>query len=180
MCGGEGTRLDADREKPLVRVGGVPMVDRVLDALAGSGVEAVYAAPSPATPATRDHVDAPTVETPGEGYVEDLAAAREDPRLSTPLLTVVADLPLLSAAVVDRVITAHGGGSLTVAVPAALKESLGVSVDTAFEHGGRRVAPTGLNVVGGDPRRTLVVSDRRLAVNVNRPGDRETARVLVD
>jgi len=52
MCGGLGSRLDGDVEKPLVEVGGARMVDRVVAALVGSPVDDVYAVTSPNAPAT--------------------------------------------------------------------------------------------------------------------------------
>jgi len=181
MCGGRGTRLDADREKPLVRVGGRPMVDRVVEALSACGVDGTYAVVSSHTPETAAHLDGtvPIVETPGEGYVADLRTALADDRVDRPTLTVAADLPLLSGAVVDRVCDAHEGGSLTVAVPVERKRALGVSRDTTFERDGRELAPTGVNVVGDDAETTLVVDDERLAVNVNRPGDVAVAERLL-
>jgi adenosylcobinamide-phosphate guanylyltransferase len=139
MCGGEGRRLAAtlDRavEKPLYEVGGTPMVDRVLAALDGSGVDAVHAVVSPAAPATRDRLSGrvPLVETPGEGYVADLDAALRT--VGAPALTVAADLPLLTADAVDAALEAaerQAPGTLTVCVPAALKRDLGVGVDTTF------------------------------------------------
>ncbi|MBX0322057.1 NTP transferase domain-containing protein [Halomicroarcula sp. F13] len=175
MCGGRGTRLDADAEKPLFRVGGVPMVDRVLDALADSGVDAVYAATSPNAPETRRHLAVPTVATPGDGYVADLDAALGDPQLSTPVLTVAADLPLLDGAILDRVLAAHEGGSLSVLVPAARKRELGVSDDTTFERDGRAVAPTGVNVVGDAGEDAWLTDDVRVAVNVNTLADARVA-----
>ena len=175
MAGGRGTRLDTDREKPLVHVGGRPLIDAVLDALAASAIDRVVVATSPATPATAAHVAVPTVETPGEGYVADLDVALADDRLTGPTMTVAADLPLLTGPVVDRVRDAHDAGSMTVAVPASLKRELGVSVDTTFDHRGETVAPTGVNVVGGEPSRTIVRDDPALAVNVNRPGDAAVA-----
>ena len=174
MCGGRGSRLDADVEKPLFRVGGVPMVDRVLGAVTGSTIDDVYAVTSPHAPDTRTHLGVPCIETPGEGYVADLQTALADDRLDAPVLTVAADLPLLDAEIVDRVLAAHDGGAMSVLVPAALKRELGVSDDTTFERAGRTVAPTGLNVVGeGDD--AWLTSDRRLAVNVNRPADARVA-----
>lgn len=181
MCGGRGTRLDSDAEKPLVPVAGRPMVDRVRDALAESRVDRVYAVVSPQAPETRAHLaDALTVETPGEGYVSDLQTALADGRVERPVLTVAADLPLLDGEAVDRVLSAHRSGSLTVAVPAARKRALGVSVDTSFEREGDELAPSGVNVVGDGADRTLVVDDRRLAANVNRPGDVTAAERLLE
>ncbi|SEO82654.1 adenosylcobinamide-phosphate guanylyltransferase [Halorientalis persicus] len=175
MCGGRGTRLDVPVEKPLYRVAGRPMVDRVHDALTGSEVDSVVAAVSPHTPETATSLrerGVAVVDTPGEGYVADLDAALST--LSRPAVTCVADLPLLSSALVDEACEAArnaAADSLTVAVPADLKRRLGVSVDTSFREGGRELAPTGLNVVGGDEGGVWVTSAARLAVNVNRPTD---------
>jgi adenosylcobinamide-phosphate guanylyltransferase len=193
MCGGEGRRLAAtlDRavDKPLYEVGGTPMVDRVLAALDGSGVDAVHAVVSPAAPATRDRLSGrvPLVETPGEGYVADLDAALRT--VGAPALTVAADLPLLTADAVDAALEAaerQAPGTLTVCVPAALKRDLGVGVDTTFhtddvdttfhtddvdttltgpaapdELDDLELAPTGLNVATAetDSHDTMYVTD---------------------
>jgi len=178
MCGGEGTRLGAAVEKPLFEVGGRPMVDRVCAALTASRVDRTYAVTSPATPETAAHVDCPTIETPGEGYVADLQRALADDRLTRPVLTVAADLPLLDGAAVDRVLDAVAG-SLTVAVPVGRKRALGVSVDTAYRDGGRLLTPAGVNVVGESEDDTLVTRDRRVVVNVNRPRDARRAAWLL-
>jgi len=181
MCGGRGTRLDADREKPLFRVDGVPMVERVCAALRESRIETTYAVVSPEAPETAAAVDAPTVETPGEGYVADLDRALADDRIERPILTVAADLPLLDGAAVDRVLDVHAGGSLTVAVPVERKREVGVSADTSYRVDGRDVAPAGINVVGRGPDETWVTTDERFAVNVNRRGDAAVAeRLLVE
>lgn len=175
MCGGHGTRLDAPVEKPLFEVGGVPMVDRVLRALDDSDVDTVYGVTSPNAPETRDHLPVPVVETPGEGYVADLEAALADDRLTTPVLTVAADLPLLDGPILNRVLDAHEGSSLAVLVPAELKRELGVSDDTTYERDGRTVAPTGVNVVDQSGDDALVFADPRLAVNVNTRADARVA-----
>jgi adenosylcobinamide-phosphate guanylyltransferase len=179
MCGGRGTRLDADCEKPLFPVDGQPMVDRVVGALDASDVETVYAVVSPQAPETAAHLDCPVIETPGEGYVEDLNAALSDERVSPPVLTVAADLPLLDAAAVDSILGAHERGSLTVAVPTFLKSALGVSVDTAFVHDGEELAPAGVNVVGDREEATEIRDDAKLAVNVNRREDAAVAERLL-
>ncbi|MFC6718684.1 NTP transferase domain-containing protein [Natrialbaceae archaeon GCM10025810] len=196
MCGGKGTRLESDREKPLHPVGGVPMVDSVLRALEGSRIETIYAAVSPNAPETRIHLEradsVTTVETPGEGYVADLVTVLESEdgaSPSRPVLTVAADLPLLEAPVVDRVLDLHEHGrggpgnqnraaSRTICVPATLKRRLGASVDSRLESEAH-LAPTGVNVVGdADDTMTNVSYDPRLAVNVNRLEDARLAAEL--
>jgi adenosylcobinamide-phosphate guanylyltransferase len=187
MCGGRGTRLDSAVEKPLFRVGGERLVDIVCDALAASRVETVYAVVSPHAPETRDHVrtrGCAVIETPGEGYVADLGTALADERISRPVVTCAADLPLLVADLVDQLVAEYDrrdADSLTVAVPAATKELLGVSADTTMTHDGTEVAPTGLNVVGEGPDDAVwVSSDVRLAVNLNRRSDAAVAEQLCE
>lgn len=188
MCGGHGTRLESDTEKPLFDVCGAPMVDHVLAALRDApAVETVHAAVSPHAPDTsahlRDHPLAPAVvETPGEGYVTDLGLALD--RVGEPVVTAAADLPLLAPEHVERAVTAcqrADGASVTVCVPAALKRRLGTSADTTTTVEGRELAPTGLNVVGTtDTEKTMTSYDARLAVNVNRLEDAAVAEDLCD
>ena len=200
LCGGRGTRLSSDREKPLVEVDGRPMVARVLDALAeADGVDRVVAVASPDAPATRRalrgdlgddvDVDCTVRDGDGDGYVSDLTVGLD--AVDGPAVTVAADLPLLRGEDVDDAIGAaivDGGGpsgsvddvpSVSIRVPTATKRGLGVSVDASFDHGDRSVAPTGLNVVGDGPDRVVVRDRESLAVNVNRPGDLAIARRLV-
>lgn len=214
LCGGRGTRLGGDREKPLVEVGGRPMVARVLDALAeADGVDRVLAVTSPSAPATRRalrgnlgddaDIECTVRDGDGDGYVPDLGVGLD--AVNGPAVSVAADVPLLAGEDVDDAVDAAtgtvdggvsgtsggvsgtGGGvsgptdavpSVSVCVPAATKRRLGVSVDTSFDHGGRSVAPTGLNVVGDGPDRVVVRDRTALAVNVNRPADLDVAQRL--
>jgi adenosylcobinamide-phosphate guanylyltransferase len=181
MCGGEGSRLDATGEKPLFEVGGEPMVGRVCRALDGAAVDEVYAVTSPATPETRAHLadqGVPLVEGTGEGYVADLGAALD--AVDPPVVTVVADLPLLAPEHVEAALAAHDGRNVTVCVPTRLKSALGVSAETTRRHGGVERSPTGLNVVtaGEAPERVETSWDARLAVNVNYTDDAAVAEVL--
>jgi adenosylcobinamide-phosphate guanylyltransferase len=183
MCGGRGTRLDAETEKPLYEVAGVAMVDCVLDALTtATRIDGVFAAVSPNTPTTgthladRSYVD--VVETPGEGYVADLGTALET--VGTPAVTVAADLPLLASGPVDEAIRVatrpeETVDSVTVRTPARLKRQLGVSTD---EDAAGVWLPTGLNIVGPGDQRTLDTWDARLAVNVNYECDGAVAERL--
>jgi adenosylcobinamide-phosphate guanylyltransferase len=176
MCGGRGTRLDADVEKPLFEVDGRPMVDYVCGALAASRIDTTYAVVSPHATDTQAHVagDLPVVETAGDGYVADLLTALDT--VDTPVLTVAADVPLLQADIVDDVVAA-ADGSTSVRVPRALKELLGASTDAG---GDSAWVPTGVNVVGDDGDDVYRSYDARLAVNVNRRADAAVAERLLD
>lgn len=186
MAGGCGTRMDADCEKPLVSVGGRPMVDRVVDALAESPVETIHAAVSPNAPETTAHLsDRPveTIQTPGEGYVSDLQHALD--RVEPPVLTVAADLAVLEGDAVDTVLRVYReqspAGSLTVVVPAALKDLLGLRYQHTLDGpDDESLVPSGINVVASEgTERTHRSYDARLAVNVNRQSDVEIAEKLL-
>lgn len=178
MCGGRGSRFEPAIEKPLFEVGDIPMVDRVIEALRRSDVETVYAVTSPMAPNTRAHVDGPSIETPGDGYVEDLRVAIDQVEL--PVLTVAADLPLLDETVVADVLAHHDVGSLSVVVPTALKRLLDVDFADDAAMGDRHVAPTGVNVVGAAAGEDQYLTyDARVAVNVNRRSDATIAEQLL-
>jgi len=195
MCGGRGTRLGGDTEKPLVPIRGRAMVDRVVDAATdASRIGTVHAVVSPHTSETRAHLaerrpEVRILDAPGDGYVSDLQYAVDavGPAGSEPArLTLAADLPLVDGEAVDAVVEtarAADAASLTVCVPAARKRELGVSADTATELDGRDVVPAGVNVVAGgsDPEESAVhlTDDARLAVNVNYPSDALIAERLL-
>ena len=185
MCGGEGSRLRpavGDTEKPLVTVGGEPMIDRVVAALQASSLTTIVAAVSPATPATAAHLgeieDVDLIETAGEGYVADLNEALV--ACDSPTVTVAADLPLLTAGHIDRAIAAAGDDSLTVCVPASLCAELGLSAEPTCDHDGETVVLTGLNIVGDAAERTAVWQAPRLAANINRPADYRVVEAWLD
>ena len=182
MCGGRGTRLDADVEKPLYEVDSEPMVSRVLAALDAGQIDRTHAVVSPQTPQTRQYLDSnwrgvEIVDAPGEGYVADLQYALDEVKL--PVLTIAADLPLLDGDAVDTVLDQYSEGSLSVVVPDTLKRALGVSSEQVTKRAGKRVAATGLNVVGDGEEHTYVSHDVRLAVNVNYGSDATVAESLL-
>lgn len=187
MAGGQGTRLERSVEKPLLEVGGQRMIDRVLTALEASDVCQVAVAISPHAPNTgrimREAARSPdgvvdtVIETAGDGYVADLLTVLEEPTgIDPPVLTVVSDLPLLTARALDTVLERYrrawsNAESLTVCVPVALKRQLGFSVDTTLETQSH-LTPTGVNIVSEGERDNPHISyDPRLAANINRPED---------
>lgn len=198
MCGGRGTRLESEAEKPLYEVAGVPMIDRVRSALASARrVDTVHAVVSPHVPATREHLEREadrerlvdreerTIDAPGDGYVTDLQYALD--RVDTPVLTVAADLPLLSGPAIDDVLEGidrrtdrSRSTSVTICVPAALKRVLDVSADTTIDDPGAALAPTGVNIVGeGNEDLIHTTWDVRFAVNVNYRSDARLAEELL-
>jgi len=184
MAGGKGTRMKLQEEKPLLRVCGKSMIERVLDALKNAEkVDEVVIAVSKHTPKTAKMMErfpVKVLETPGEDYVSDMQYAVKKLKLGT-VLTVSADLPLVTSKVIDEVVRRYehcGKPALTVAVPAETRERLGLKAEYILEIGGRRLVPAGINVIDGKSidekeleEETFVIDREEVAVNVNTPED---------
>jgi len=125
--------------------------------------------------------------TPGKDFISDTKYAVKKLKLST-VVTVSADLPLLSGEMVDKIIESYdrcGKPALAVMVPAETRERLCLNVDYVVEMEGRCLVPAGINVL--DARKIneteldeekLVLDMKAIAVNVNTPEDLKIAERL--
>lgn len=89
MAGGRSTRMG--EEKPVLKVNGIPLVLRAYNAC-----QEAYIAVSRHTPKTKElcmDKDIPIIETPGEGYVEDVKWLLEE---YGPFLSVASDIPFVT------------------------------------------------------------------------------------
>lgn len=198
MAGGKGKRMVVSEEKPLLKVGGKPVIERVLSSLLhAKRLSSVIVAVSDNTPRTAGYVQkfpVRVVETPGKGYIPDMQFAVKKFGLHA-VLAIVSDLPLITSEIVDDVLERYelcGKPALTVAVPIETRMRFGVGVEYAFEAEGRTVVPTGINVIdgrlidGGWMEQDVYVLDKvEVAVNVNTPEDlmlaeRLCAKVLAE
>jgi adenosylcobinamide-phosphate guanylyltransferase len=183
--------MEAQEEKPMLRVGGKPVIEHVLTALqAAKRVESVVVAVSVNTPKTADYVKKFPVKvlvTPGEGYIQDMQFAVKKLGLET-VLAVASDLPLITAGIVDDVLERYatcGKPALTVAVPIETKKRLGIGAEYEFDACGENVVPTGINVIDGRlidggwmEQEVMVLDKEEVAVNVNTPRDLRLAERL--
>jgi adenosylcobinamide-phosphate guanylyltransferase len=191
MAGGRGRRIGSSEEKPMLKIGGKPVVEHVLTSLLkAERVASIVVAVSNSTPRTAAFVrnfPVTVVVTPGEGYIQDMQFVVRKLSLGT-VLAVVSDLPLITSDVVDDVLQRYescGKPALTVAVPIESKAKFGVGVEYAFEAEGRQVVPTGINVIdgrlidGGWMDQDVYVMDKdEVAVNVNTLEDLKVAERL--
>jgi len=193
MAGGKGTRMKLAVEKPLIEVGGKPVIQYVLEALKGAKkVDRVIVATSPTTPKTTalmKRLGVEIIETPGKDYVSDMGYTVQTLKLGV-FLAVAADLPLIKPEVIDAIVTRYeecGKPALTVAVPLAVKERLGMCIDYSFKEGEMDLVPVGLNVIDGGKRygdewldQDIFVLDREeLAVNINTVSELQLAEELL-
>jgi len=191
MAGGRGTRMKTEEEKPLLKVGGKPIIEHVLNALReAEKVDEIVVAVSEHAPKTAIVVErfpVKVLKTPGKDFVSDVQYAIKKLKLDT-VLTISADLPLITSEVIDEAIEHYeqcGKPALTVMVPLETRKKLGLNADYTFEVNGRCLVPAGINVIDGKrinetllEEEIFVISQEEIAVNVNRFEDLKIAERL--
>jgi adenosylcobinamide-phosphate guanylyltransferase len=179
MAGGKGTRMKSDLEKPLIMMGDKPLVQYVIEALQDSEeVERIVVATSPQTHQTTlfsERLGIDTLETPGEGYLEDLGflLSKEDFK-DEVLLTITCDLPLITGEMVDQVVGEYRKSSkpaMSVMVPLEIFQEHGLQPTMVLGN----LVPSGLNILRGKDKEqdeeVLVLGKIELALNINSPED---------
>jgi len=180
MAGGKGARMALSEEKPLLQVGGKPVIEHVLVALKNAKkVSVIVVAVSDYTPKTAQFMlqfPVSVIKTPGKEYVYDMGYAIRTLGLQN-VLAIGADLPLITAEVIDSIVECYeqcGKPALSVVVSMETKEKLGLSGKYGYELNGRRVVPAGINMIDGrrideeELDEEICVSDRKeVAVNIN-------------
>jgi adenosylcobinamide-phosphate guanylyltransferase len=188
MCGGKATRMQAETEKPLIKVGNVAMIERVVSALAGSHrLSRIVAVASFNTPKTKEFLGLKgieVIETAGEGYPQDLSRvfARLRPE---KVMVVPADIPLVDPRVIGDIVDAAGNKqepAVSVVLEKEFVENMGVKPSVVFGrycHSGITIFDT--TKIAGDvvEERYLVMNRKEIALNVNTKEERELAEKLL-
>lgn len=195
MAGGKGTRMKNQEEKPLIKIDDKSFIERVIEALKNSKkVDRIIVAVSKHTPETAKRakeLSIEVIETSGKDYVIDLREAVKKLRLEH-IITVSADLPLLKSKTIDRIIEHYENCDkpvMAVMVPAERFEGLGVSIDLILNYKGKRLVPSGVNVLDGDKVKReefkkeldqeIFIIDSEEFVNINTPKDLMIAKQLL-
>lgn len=198
MAGGRGSRLNTPEEKPLVKVRGKALLEHIINALRQSkSVDKIYVATSPYTPKTKEllpemmnkSMDIANVDTSGVDYVADMAEAIRKTGSDKPFLVVCADIPMLSAEMIDNIVDQYyhaGTPALSVNLLLSIYEDLGITPDGVYEHEGRKMAPAGINIIDASnideeqEETRIVLQDKQLAFNINTLEDIETCESIID
>ncbi len=185
MAGGSGSRLNLG-EKPLILIGGKPMISYIVDAFLSAGIEPVVAV-SPGTPMTMNWCRAHAIavsRTDGSGYVNDMISAVRmiDERL--PLFICVSDIPGITPEIIRTMTEVHrssGKDGCSAWVPAGLANACRGGMPYRGRVNGIEACPAGINILRGDiierPQDELQVllNEPGLALNVNTRADRARA-----
>jgi adenosylcobinamide-phosphate guanylyltransferase len=193
MAGGKGTRMRHTLEKPLIPIGGRPMIERVLNAVQRSKkVDDIIVMVSPNTPATAERMKnvngIKLIETSGGGYIQDMKHVIKSERLKI-VLVISADLPLITPELIDKVIIEYercGKSALMVAVTLAFCERQGFYSNSAYSGRYGSIIPAGINVIDGArideeelEEEVLVLNRTEIAANINSLEDLERIREII-
>ncbi len=191
MAGGKGSRMALSEEKPLLQVGGKPVIMHVLKALEkAKKISSTVVAISGNTPETAKlmrKLSVLTIKTPGNEYVSDMGYAVRVLKLQT-VLAIGADFPLITAEIVDGIVEYYERcrkPALSVVVPMETKISLGLGGKYGFELNGKCVVPAGINIIDGrrideeELEEEIFVSSRiEVAMNINTVQELQIAEEL--
>lgn len=188
MCGGRASRMQADIEKPMLKVGGVQMVERVASALTGSyRFERIVAAVSPNTPNTNEFLRAKrieVIETAGEGYPQDLSRLLSRLRPER-VMVVPADIPLLDVKVVNDIVDAAKSKqepAVSIVLEKTFVEDIGIKPSVVFGrycHSGITFFDTAKVEGETVQERYMVMNRKEIALNVNTKEELELAELLI-
>ena len=188
MAGGMGKRL-GKAEKPLTLLYDKPLIQYVLEALLGSrNIERIFVATSKRVKMTnewlldykKDHDRVEIIHTQGEGFVHDMIAAVEEAGIRGRVLIMMADLPLVTSGLIDRIIEKYNAvntPALSVHMKLDVFTRLGLRPDTVFHKNSDFIVPCGINILDAgnihDEQEdyNLILDDEELAINVNAPWD---------
>lgn len=194
MCGGRASRMQQGGiEKPLLKVDGIAMVERVILALAGSGrFDRILAAISPNTPKTKELLKSKgieTIETPGEGYSNDLSYLLSKLKPQR-VMVVPSDIPLLNSQIISEILDAidnsssrkEKGPAISIILEKGFVERTGAKPSIVVDqycHSGITIFNT--MSVGTEPVEEyyLVMNRKEIALNVNTKEELELAKKLL-
>jgi adenosylcobinamide-phosphate guanylyltransferase len=187
LAGGKSSRMqggpeEEEREKALITVGSSGdqkrLLDMVVESVRASNVDDFLVAVTKHTPETADycrHAEYKTVETPGEGYIEDLwFLLRSYPEF----VSIVCDIPFLRSEHINAILDAYRvhRASITGAIPLVLLPE-GITPSHTFEYDGKTFVSCGFNVVtNAEDSIPFIFDDSLLAINVNTSADLRVAR----
>jgi adenosylcobinamide-phosphate guanylyltransferase len=182
MAGGKGTRLKMG-EKPMVKILGRHLIERVVLALEDSSIERIAVAVTDSVPATRQWAKdrgLEVLDTSGKGFVADMVEAVQKAGVKGSVMVIMADLPLINPELIDYIMEIYREmqkPALSTHTPLSLHSKLGRRPDSLFNYQGQLIVPSGVNVLNGSKIEEeqedyhLILERIELAVNVNTAED---------
>ena len=178
MAGGKGTRMKSNEEKLLLEYK-KPLVLHVIDALKNSNCfEKIITATSSNSPQTKKILvenNLMTLDTSGEGFVEDLNNILK--QLDDFVFVTSGDLPLLDADIVKQIVNNvnHEKTWTSIMTTKSFQNSLNLESECIVTSNDKDYVHTGISIVNASKITNLdsieedylITEDKRVCFNIN-------------
>jgi len=184
MAGGRGSRMEFPAPEKLLLEYEKPIIFHVIDSLNDSYCfSKVFAATSSNSPDTKfelEQIGVETLDTSGNGYVNDLNFLLQ--KMDGSVFVVSGDLPLLDKEIIQKLVKFNPESIWTsFLVSKKFLNSLGLKSNLLVKCDGVECAYTGISIINADKIKNLntvkenyiIVDDKRIAFNLNTKEDYE-------
>ena len=184
MAGGKGSRMEFPAPEKLLLEYEKPIIFHVIDSLNDSYCfSKVFAATSSNSPNTKfelEQIGIETLDTSGDGYVNDLNFLLQ--KMDGSVFVVSGDLPLLDKEIIQKLVKFNTESIWTsFLVSKKFLNSLGLESNLLINYGDIDCVHTGISIINADKIQNLdqvkenyiILDDKRIAFNLNRKKDYE-------
>ena len=184
MAGGKGSRMEFPAPEKLLLKYEKPIIFHVIDSLNDSYCfSKVFAATSSNSPDTKfelEQIGIETLDTSGDGYVNDLNFLLQ--KMGGSVFVVSGDLPLLDKEIIQKLVEFNSESVWTsFLVSKKFLNSLGLESNLLINYGDIDCVHTGISIINADKIQNLdqvkenyiILDDKRIAFNLNRMKDYE-------
>jgi adenosylcobinamide-phosphate guanylyltransferase len=184
MAGGKGSRMEFPAPEKLLLEYEKPIIFHVIDSLNDSHCfSKVFAATSSNSPDTKfelEQIGIETLDTSGDGYVNDLNFLLQ--KMGGSVFVVSGDLPLLDKEIIQKLVEFNSESVWTsFLVSKKFLNSLGLESNLLINYGDIDCVHTGISIINADKIQNLdqvkenyiILDDKRIAFNLNRMKDYE-------
>lgn len=184
MAGGRGSRMEFPAPEKLLLEYKKPIIFHVIDALNNSHCfSKVFAATSPNSPDTKfelEQTGVETLDTQGNGYVNDLNFLLQ--KMDGFVCVISGDLPLLDEEIIQKMTKFNSDGVWTsFLVTKKFLDSLGLESNLLVEYDSTECVYTGISIINADKIKDsnlvnedyIILDDKRIAFNLNTKKDYE-------
>jgi len=184
MAGGKGSRMEFPAPEKLLLEYEKPIIFHVIDSLNDSYCfSKVFAATSSNSPDTKfelEQIGIETLDTSGDGYVNDLNFLLQ--KMGGAIFVVSGDLPLLDKEIIQKLVKFNTESIWTsFLVSKKFLNSLGLESNLLINYGDIDCVHTGISIINADKIQNLdqvkenyiILDDKRIAFNLNTNKDFE-------
>ena len=185
MAGGKGSRMEFPAPEKLLLEYEKPIIFHVIDSLNDSHCfSKVFAATSPNSPDTKyelEQMGIETLDTQGNGYVNDLNLLLQ--KMNGLVFVTSGDLPLLDKKIIQIITEKFNSENIWTSFLVSKKflNSLGLESNLLINSGDIDCVHTGISIINADKIQNLdpvkenyiILDDKRIAFNLNTKKDYE-------